>query len=385
MVLYHADCRSMPELGDASVDLVVTSPPYWQIKDYGSAGQIGFGQGLHEYLRDLARVWRECLRVLRPGGRLCINVGDQFARASLFGRYRVIPLHAEITCQCAEAGLDCMGSIIWKKKTTLNTSGGAVVMGSYPYPPNGVVEIDFEYILLFRKPGAPRRPSPQARAAAVMSRDEWKSWFSGHWEVGGARKKGHDAPFPEEIPRRLIRMFSFPGDTVLDPFLGTGTTARVAWSLGRRAVGYEIRGEYLETASAGSRQYQEALAVIAPKRAPDGTPPEEVPEPRIPDLAAPRPQAPEKPQPELHTVRAITPDGRLLLDTGAVVGFLGIRIEDLDAARRYLAERVLKKRVFLRDERGCERGTEARVILKNRISVNAQLVRNGAAREASGR
>ncbi len=385
-VLYHADCRRMPELGEASVDLVVTSPPYWQIKDYGSPGQIGFGQGLHDYLRDLARVWQECLRVLRPGGRLCINVGDQFARASLFGRYRIIPLHAEITCQCAEAGFDCMGSIIWRKKTTLNTSGGAVIMGSYPYPPNGVVEIDFEYILLFRKTGTPRRPTPQARAAAALTRDEWKSWFSGHWELGGARKKGHDAPFPAEIPRRLIRMFSFPGDTVLDPFLGTGTTARVAWSLGRRAVGYEISGEYLKTASEGPRGYAEALAVIAPNRVQGEThPPRDIPDPRIPDLAAPAPERPGRPQPQLHTVRAVTPDGRLLLDTGAVVGFLGIRIEDLEAARRYLGERVLKKRVFLRDERGSEHAFEARVILKNRISVNAQLVRSGAARETPGR
>ena len=303
-VLYNADCRQMPELADGSVDLVVTSPPYWQIKDYGSPGQIGFGQRLHEYLRDLARVWRECDRVLRAGGRLCVNIGDQFARASLFGRYRVIPRHAEITCQCAEAGFDCMGSIIWRKKTTMNTSGGAVVMGSYPYPPNGVVEIDFEYILLFRKPGTPRRPAPESKAGSALTRDEWKSWFSGHWDVAGARKKGHEAPFPEEIPRRLIRMFSFPGDTVLDPFLGTGTTARVALAHGRSAVGIEIR--------------------------------------------------------------------------------------DPEAARACLAERVLRKKVFLKDERGARgSGVRARVILKNRISINAQLVKSGAAsaitEETSGR
>jgi DNA modification methylase len=377
-VLYHADCRVMPEIADESVDLVVTSPPYWQIKDYGSPGQIGFGQGLHDYLRDLARVWQECRRVLRGGGRLCVNIGDQFARASLFGRYRVIPLHAEITCQCAEAGLDCMGSIIWRKKTTMNTSGGAVIMGSYPYPPNGVVEIDFEYILLFRKPGAARRPPPEVKAGSALTRDEWKSWFSGHWEVAGARKKGHDAPFPEEIPRRLIRMFSFPGDTVLDPFLGTGTTAKAALALGRSALGYEIHGKYLEAAAARAAAHRDAVTVIAPDRLPAAPAPGSAagPAPRQPHQQAPHAVRPARPAPQLHTVRAITPDCRLVLDSGEVVGFLGIEIEDLDAARAYLAGRVVKKKVFLRDERG----VLARVILKNRISINAQLVKSGAAR-----
>ncbi len=381
-VLYNADCRQMPELADASVDLVVTSPPYWQIKDYGSPGQIGFGQGLHEYLRDLARVWRECGRVLRAGGRLCVNIGDQFARASLFGRYRVLPLHAEITCQCAEAGFDCMGSIIWRKKTTMNTSGGAVVMGSYPYPPNGVVEIDFEYILLFRKPGTSRRPAPEIKAGTALTRDEWKSWFSGHWDVAGARKKGHEAPFPQEIPRRLIRMFSFPGDMVLDPFLGTGTTARVALALGRNAVGYEIQSDYLEALRAPAEPHRESIHVVIPERRRGARAREraEVPTPRIPDLGVPRPARQAKPGPRLHTVRAIERDCSLVLDSGAVVGFLGIRIQDPEAARAYLAERVLRKKVFLKDERGARGGaTRARVILKNRISINAQLVKSGAA------
>ncbi len=208
--IYQADSRSMPEVAAASVALIVTSPPYWRIKDYGEPGQIGHGQTLHQYLGDLLTVWRECFRVGRPGSRLCVNIGDQFARASEYGRYRVIPLHAEIICQCAACGYDYLGSIVWRKKTTMNTSGGAVVMGSYPYPPNGIVEIDFEYILLFKKPGA-RPPVPAAlRASAAMTREEWKSWFSGHWSVAGARKKGHEASFPEEIPRRLIRMFSLP-------------------------------------------------------------------------------------------------------------------------------------------------------------------------------
>ena len=151
--VYLGDSRAMTEVDDAGIDLVVTSPPYWQIKDYGVPGQIGYGQSLHEYLKDLYRTWRECFRVLREGARLCINIGDQFARASVYGRYKVIPLHAEFINQCESLGFDFLGAIIWQKKTTMNPSGGAVVMGSYPFPPNGIVEIDYEFIQIFKKPG----------------------------------------------------------------------------------------------------------------------------------------------------------------------------------------------------------------------------------------
>jgi DNA modification methylase len=384
-VLYNADCRRMPELAAASIDLVVTSPPYWQIKDYGSPGQIGFGQSLHEYLGDLQQVWTECFRVLRAGGRLCVNVGDQFARSSVFGRYRVIPLHAEVICQCAEAGFDSMGSIIWRKKTTMNTSGGAVVMGSYPYPPNGVVEIDFEYILLFRKPGKARTPSREIKELSALTREEWKAWFSGHWDIGGARKNGHDAPFPEEIPRRLIRMFSFRGDTVLDPFMGRGTTAKAALALGRNAVGYEIRFDFLRLAeSPQGNLFGGSLAVSVPDR--DRLPASEGAEadlrkPRIPDMAPAAPAAGGKLPPELHTVIGIRPDCSLVLETGATIALLGLDIVDRPAALAYLEQRVLKKRVFLRDECAGEGASRrARVILKNRISINAQLVKSGAAR-----
>jgi DNA modification methylase len=145
------DSRNMVEVADESVDLIVTSPPYWHIKDYGVKGQIGYGQTLYEYLMDLSRVWREAWRVLRPGRRLCINIGDQFARAVIYGQYKVIPLHAEIIAQCEVIGFDYMGAIIWQKKTTMRTTGGAVVMGSFPYPPNGIVELDYEFISVVQK------------------------------------------------------------------------------------------------------------------------------------------------------------------------------------------------------------------------------------------
>jgi DNA modification methylase len=403
-VIYKADCRSMPELTDGAVDLAVTSPPYWQIKDYGSPGQIGFGQSLHEYLRDLQRVWAECFRVLHEGGRLCVNIGDQFARASVFGRYRVIPLHAEIICQCAETGFDFMGSIVWRKKTTMNTTGGAVVMGSYPYPPNGIVEIDFEYILIFKKPGTPRVPARDIKTRSALTREEWKSWFSGHWDVGGARKNGHEAPFPDEIPRRLIRMFSFPGGTVLDPFVGTGTTARVALAQGRNAVGYEIQADFLparlaarQSARRPADPFGEALSIITPVRKPDkaasrgaagrGQPARPVApagRPRVPDMVAdPRAVAAARATagPALHTVTAVRPDCSLELDSGTIVQFLGLEIQDTGAALDYLRDRVLKKKVFLRDRcAGPGTAVRAKIILKNRISINAQLVKSGAAR-----
>ena len=244
--IYLGDSRVMTEVEDASIDLVVTSPPYWQIKDYGVPGQIGYGQSLHEYLKDLYHTWRECFRVLREGARLCINIGDQFARAAVYGRYKVIPLHAEFINQCEQIGFDFLGAIIWQKKTTMNPSGGAIVMGSYPFPPNGIVEIDYEFIQIFKKPGQSKKVSKEIKAASRLTKEEWKEYFAGHWHFGGARQVGHEAMFPEELPRRLIRMFTFRAIRCLDPFLGSGTTVKVALDLGRNAVGYEINPDFLE-------------------------------------------------------------------------------------------------------------------------------------------
>jgi modification methylase len=387
-IIFHGDSRRMADMESGSVDLVVTSPPYWQIKDYGEPGQIGHGQGLHAYLADLSLVWGECFRVAREGSRLCVNIGDQFARASLYGRYRVIPLHAEIICQCASHGFDYLGSIIWRKKTTMNTSGGATVMGSYPYPPNGIVEIDFEYILLFKKPGKGKKPVGSIKKSAAMSRDEWKSWFSGHWELGGARKKDHEAPFPEEIPRRLIRMFSFPGDTVLDPFLGTGTTAAVATELGRNAIGYEISEKFARMSVEKIRS-QDVLfgpTVECKEATPAGSTQAGSPwKPRIPDLAPVEGGSGPRLSETLYTVVAVQSDCSLVLDTGTRVEFLDVCIADHEGARAYLTQRVLKKKVFLMNAQPAGDSTvRARVVLKNRISINAQLVKSGVATRSMG-
>ncbi len=249
--VFTGDSRDMSILADDSVDLVVTSPPYWHIKDYGMVGQIGHGQDLHSYLKDLYLVWKECIRVLKPGRRICINIGDQFARASLFGRYKVIPLHAEVISQLEMIGTDFMGSIIWRKRTTMNTSGGAVVMGSYPYPPNGIVEIDYEHILIFRKPGKVPPRSKELKEESKMTKEEWKMFHLSHWTFPGERQVSHEAMFPIELPSRLIRMFTFKGETVLDPFLGSGTTLKASLELERKGMGFELNEDFVDLIKKG--------------------------------------------------------------------------------------------------------------------------------------
>ena len=235
----------MKELSDRSVHLIVTSPPYWQLKDYGSENQIGFNDSYEEYINNLNLVWTECHRVLHNGCRLCINIGDQFARSVYYGRYKVIPIHSEIIHFCETIGFDFMGQIVWQKTTTMNTTGGAVIMGSFPYPRNGIVKLDFEYILLFKKQGESPKPTSEQKEAAAMTNEEWNTYFNGHWYFNGVKQDKHIAMFPEELPKRLIKMFSFPGETVLDPFMGSGTTARVARLLGRNSVGYEINPDFI--------------------------------------------------------------------------------------------------------------------------------------------
>jgi DNA modification methylase len=361
------------------VDLVVTSPPYWHIKDYGIAGQVGYGQSLHAYLKDLFRVWGECFRVLRPGGRLCVNVGDQFARATVYGRYKIIPLHAEIIGQGEELGFDFMGAVIWKKKTTMNTTGGAPIMGSYPYPPNGLVEIDYEFILIFKKPGPAKKVPKDIKEVSKFTKDEWKEYFSGHWHFGGARQLGHEAMFPEELPRRLIRMFTFVGDTVLDPFLGSGTTVKAALNLGRNAVGYEINESFVEII--GEKVGLKEVQII--KR-------EQEPlefflsnyNPRIQDSSVSNnPQKVPKKSQSYPKVVAIQDEKTILLDDGSLVGFLGVLVEKPDETKRYFQDYLLGKSIIIKDATatGGDGLVSAYIYLKNKIFINAYLIKSGLA------
>jgi site-specific DNA-methyltransferase (adenine-specific) len=243
--IINGDSRQMNELRDRSVHLIITSPPYWQLKDYGTEDQIGFNDSYESYINNLNLVWAECFRVLHDGCRLCINIGDQFARSVYYGRYKVIPIHSEIIKFCETIGFDFMGQIIWQKATTMNTTGGGAVMGSFPHPRNGIVKLDFEYILLFKKQGSAPQPTYEQKANSAMTNEEWNTYFNGHWYFNGAKQDKHLAMFPEELPARLIKMFSFPNETVLDPFLGSGTTSLVAKKLNRNSAGYEINPEFI--------------------------------------------------------------------------------------------------------------------------------------------
>lgn len=239
------DSRNMSEVKNKSVNLIITSPPYWQLKDYGSKNQIGFNHTYEEYINNLNLVWKECDRVLSDGCRLCINIGDQFARSVYYGRYKIIPIRTEIIRFCETLGLDYMGAIIWQKATTVNTTGGAVIMGSFPYPRNGIIKLDYEFILIFKKPGKGPEVSRKIKEQSEMTKEEWNKYFYGHWNFSGAKQGKHLAMFPEELPKRLIKMFSFVEDTILDPFLGSGTTTLAAKNLGRNSIGYEINNKFV--------------------------------------------------------------------------------------------------------------------------------------------
>lgn len=243
--IINGDSRRMTGIEDNSVHLAITSPPYWQLKDYGSDNQIGFHDSYESYINNLNLVWKECYRTLHNGCRLCVNIGDQFARAVYYGRYKVIPIREEIIKYCENIGFDYMGAIIWQKVTTSNSTGGGVQMGSYPYPRNGILKLDYEFILVFKKLGDAPKHSKEQKELSKMTAEEWNTYFAGHWNFSGTKQGSHMAMFPEELPKRLIKMFSFVGETVLDPFIGSGTTALAAKNLDRNSVGFEINKEFI--------------------------------------------------------------------------------------------------------------------------------------------
>jgi len=246
------DAREMTELTPKSLHLVVTSPPYWTLKAYrDSEGQMGHIADYDAFLAELDKVWLHCFRALVPGGRLICVVGDVcLSRRKNNGRHTVVPLHASIQEHCRRIGFDNLAPIIWHKiaNAVYEVENGSSFLGK-PYEPNSVIKNDIEYILMQRKPGGYRTPDIPTRVLSVISAEDHQQWFQQIWSgVTGASTRHHPAPYPVELAGRLIKMFSFVGDTVLDPFLGTGTTTVAAAAVGRNSVGFEIDRHYFDLA-----------------------------------------------------------------------------------------------------------------------------------------
>jgi modification methylase len=246
--LINGDARDLSFIADESVHLVLTSPPYWKLKRYNDhASQMGHIQDYECFLDELAKVWKGVHRILVPGGRLVCVVGDVCLSRKDNGRHLVMPLHADIQVICRKLGLDNLNPIIWHKisnaKFEANTS--AKFLGK-PYEPNAIVKNDIEFILMQRKPGGYRQPTALQRKLSMIPKDKFDLWFSQIWNITGESTKDHPAPFPLELADRLVRMFSFVGDVVVDPFCGSGTTMLAAQNSGRHSIGIEIDAHYCD-------------------------------------------------------------------------------------------------------------------------------------------
>jgi modification methylase len=263
-LLVCGDARRMEVDRIGQVHLVLTSPPYWTLKEYrDSPGQMGHISNYSEFLRELNKVWKACFDLLIPGGRLVCIVGDVcLSRRKNEGRHTVVPLHASIQEGCRQLGFDNLAPIIWHKIANAAyevENGGGGFLGK-PYEPNAVIKNDIEFILMERKPGGYRTPTASERVLSMIGANEHREWFLQIWEgVTGASTKDHPAPYPVELAERLVRMFSFVGDTVLDPFMGTGTTALASSKCGRNSVNFEIDVTYLNFAAERLRRETSSL------------------------------------------------------------------------------------------------------------------------------
>ena len=395
------DSRNMAELKNNSVHLVITSPPYWQLKDYGSLDQIGFNDSYENYINNLNLVWKECFRVLNDGCRLCINIGDQFARSVYYGRYKIIPIRTEIIKFCETIGFDYMGAIIWQKATTMNTTGGATIMGSFPYPRNGIIKLDYEFILIFKKLGVSPFVSKEIKEESKMSKDEWNQYFNGHWNFNGAKQDKHLAMFPEELPKRLIKMFSFVGDNVLDPFLGSGTTTLAAKNLNRNSVGYEINNNYLPTikekiGATKDDLFKNVVFEFIDQRQHNINYAKDISE--LPYIFKDTIKFDRKIDPKklqfgskidsteneavnTYSVKKIVSPEKLLLNNDLLVKLIGVKAnkDKIDDAIKFLQAKLKNQRVFMRFDSlkyDQENNLLCYLYLKNKTFINAHLIKN---------
>ncbi len=394
----------MNVLDDESVQLIITSPPYWQLKDYGTSNQIGYHNSYEHYINNLNLVWNECHRVLSPGCRLCINIGDQFARSVYYGRYKVIPIRTEIIKFCETIGFDYMGAVIWQKVTTTNTTGGATIMGSFPYPRNGILKLDYEFILLFKKQGESPKPTPEQKELSIISKEEWNTYFSGHWNFSGAKQEEHLAMFPEELPARLIKMFSFVGETVLDPFLGSGTTSLAARNLDRNSVGYEINSDFIPVINKKLNVNQPDLfgsQYLFLKDEATLDVDSEIP--KLPYVFHDPHQLNKKCDPkkmlfgskidsgaegkdalEHFSVKEVVSAERIRLTNGTTVRLIGIRQNESmnQLAVNFLSQKTKEQKIILKYDHqkfDCDNNLLCYVYLKNKTFLNAHLIKKGLA------
>jgi site-specific DNA-methyltransferase (adenine-specific) len=265
--LHCGDARNLDWLDDASVHLVVTSPPYWTLKKYNDhEGQLGAVADYEEFMDELDKVWRHCHRALVPGGRLVCVVGDVcISRRQNNGRHLVMPLHADISVRCRRIGLDYLTPILWHKITNAKyeIENGGGFLGK-PFEPNAIVKNDVEYILMLRKPGGYRQPTERQRDLSRLSKEEYAKWFRPFWtDISGASTRNHPAPFPVSLAYRLVRMFSFVEDTVVDPFAGTFSTAIAALKAGRNSIANELDPAYFRQGAAlFKREVQKAMPLF---------------------------------------------------------------------------------------------------------------------------
>ncbi|EFE90455.1 DNA (cytosine-5-)-methyltransferase [Oribacterium sp. oral taxon 078 str. F0262] len=246
-VLFHADSRDLSFIKDGSVHLILTSPPYFNLKEYRRGdNQLGIINDYQQFVDELEKVWKECYRVLVPGGRIVCVVGDVCLSRRKYGRHVVMPLHSDIAVSCRRIGFDNLNPILWHKisNAAFEANTNSSILGK-PYEPNAIIKNDMEYILMERKPGGYRKPTEQQREKSKIDKEDFQSWFTQIWEMPGAStRNGHPAPFPLELATRLVKMFSFVDDVVLDPFCGSGTTMLAAINEGRSAVGVEAEEYY---------------------------------------------------------------------------------------------------------------------------------------------
>jgi modification methylase len=253
LALHQGDARELDWIASQSIHLVVTSPPYWTLKDYPhNESQLGLIPDYDAFHDELDKVWRHCFRVLVPGGRLVCVVGDVCLSRRRHGRHMVMPLHADIVVRARRIGFDNLSPIFWYKianaRYEVENGNGGGFLGK-PYEPNAIIKNDVEFILMLRKPGGYRQPSDEQREASKLTKEEHQEWFQQVWSgLTGESTRNHPAPYPAELAYRLVRMFSFVGDTVLDPFMGTGTTLLAAARCDRNSVGVEIEPSYLKMA-----------------------------------------------------------------------------------------------------------------------------------------